>query len=157
MRRRTHREIINFLSRIFLGVVFLYASIGKIYEPNIFLKEIKNYRVFPEILAQIFAITIPWYELILAFFLIFGIRLRTTSLLLFILLFSFTVLVISAWARGLNINCGCFSHYVEYVGLRKVIENLIMMLLSLFIFLFPRSVFSIEGQILKYWETIIEK
>ncbi len=156
MRRINYREIINFLMRIILGVVFLYASIGKVYEPNLFLKEISNYKVFPEILAQIIAITIPWYELILALFLIFGIRLRTSSLLVFILLFSFTVLVISAWVRGLNINCGCFSHYIEYVGLRKVVENVILMIFSLYIFLFPKSFLNIEEQILNYRGKTVE-
>ncbi|MFN3780822.1 MAG: MauE/DoxX family redox-associated membrane protein [Candidatus Kapaibacteriota bacterium] len=151
-----YREIINFLLRIILGVIFLYASIGKIYEPNLFFKEISNYKVFPEILSKIFAITIPWYELILALFLIFGIRLRTTSLLVFIFLSSFTVLVISSWVRGLNINCGCFSHYTEYVGLRKVVENVILMAFSLYIFFSPKSFLNLEEQILKYRGTTFE-
>lgn len=144
MRRNKLVEIISLLIRIFLGFVFLYAAIGKIYDPNAFFKEIANYRIFPNLLSQIFAIFLPWVELIIGIFLIFGIRLRSTSFFSSVLLLTFTILVISAWVRGLNINCGCFSHHIEYVGLGKVMQNFVLILLSVFIFIYPKSLFSIE-------------
>lgn len=148
MRRTYFVLILSFLFRVAVGVVFLYAAIGKIDNPNAFFKEISNYNLFPTFLSQVFAIIIPWFELILGIFLIFGVRLRTTSFISCILLTAFTLLVISAWARGLNINCGCFSHHIEYVGLKKVIENLLLIGASLFTFFFPERVISLENFIL---------
>ncbi|MGB9770798.1 MAG: MauE/DoxX family redox-associated membrane protein [Candidatus Kapaibacteriota bacterium] len=144
MRRTKYFLIFCLLFRILLGIVFIYAAIGKIYEPNSFFKEIVNYRIFPDILAQIFAITIPWIELVVGLFLIFGVRLRTTSFISILLLSVFTILVLSAWARGLNINCGCFAHHIEYVDYKKVLENLLLIACGVFIFLFPEGFLSID-------------
>ncbi|MCX7908519.1 MAG: DoxX family membrane protein [Ignavibacteria bacterium] len=144
MRRTSLVEIITVIFRLLLGLVFIYASIGKIADPTSFFKEISNYRLFPDFLSQIFAIFIPWLELIVGIFLIFGLRLRTTSFVSLVLLVSFTLLVLSAWARGLNINCGCFSHHIEYVGLRKILENLGLIIINLLTFLFPKNFYSIE-------------
>ncbi len=144
MRRNKIYEIIGFFLRILIGILFLYAAIGKIDDPNAFLKEINNYRLFPELFSQIIAIFLPWFELAVGIFLVFGIRQRTTSFISLILFFSFTLIIISAWARGLNINCGCFSQSIEYVGFKKVLENIIATLISLFLFVFPKSTLSIE-------------
>jgi putative oxidoreductase len=144
MRRNYFIEIISVIFRITLGIIFLYAAVGKIDNPEAFFKEISNYRLFPDFISQISAIILPWIELTIGLLLILGIRVKTTSAISFILLVVFTLMVISAWARGLNINCGCFSHRIEYVGLRKVIENLLMMGFSIFLFYVPASVLSLE-------------
>ncbi|MEJ5286401.1 MAG: hypothetical protein CH6_2773 [Candidatus Kapaibacterium sp.] len=144
MRRYKYIQIFSFIFRIVLGVVFIYAAIGKIDNPSNFFKEISNYQLFPAFLSQVVAIVLPWIELLIGVFLIFGLRIRANSFISLVLLVVFTLLVISAWARGLNINCGCFSHTVEYVGLKKVIDNLLMIVGSLIVFLFPDELFSIE-------------
>lgn len=147
MRRNNFVQILSFIFRIVLGIVFLYAAIGKIDNPAAFYKEIVNYNLFPNLLSQVFAIIIPWIELAIGIFLIFGIRIRSTSFICFVLLTTFTLLVISAWARGLNINCGCFSHHIEYVGLKKVLENVFLILASVFVFFFPDKFLSLDNAI----------
>jgi len=128
-----------------LGIVFLYAAIGKIDNPETFAKEISNYRLIPDVISRASAIILPWIELAIGFLLVFGIRTRTVSFISFVLLFLFTFMVGSAWARGLNIDCGCFSHRVEYVGIKKIIENLLLMAMSISIFYFPGKFLSLEA------------
>jgi len=156
MRRKILLEIISFILRIVLGVVFIYAAIGKIEDPTSFSKEIANYRLFPMPIANIFAIFIPWVELIIGTFLVFGLKIRTITLWAVVLLVSFTLLVSYAWAIGLNINCGCFSHHIEYVGLKKVLENLLLIISGVYLFFYPGTTFQIEmipGKINKQSET----
>lgn len=134
--------------RIVLGFVFIYAGIGKIVEPNVFAKEIMNYRLLPEIIAKATAITLPWFELFIGFLLLFGVRTKTASILSSGLLIIFTLSVLSAIIRGLNINCGCFSQHIEYVGWKKIVENLALILISIYLAIFPISYFSFDNSTL---------
>ncbi len=59
--------------RWLIGAVFIYASIPKILEPDLFAKIIYGYDLFPKILINIIAITVPYIELVTGLFLVFGI------------------------------------------------------------------------------------
>lgn len=139
------KKLIGLVCRIVLGFVFIYAGIGKIVEPNVFAKEIMNYRILPEIIAKIAAITIPWIELFIGILLLFGVKTKTSSILSAGLLTIFTFGVLSAMIRGLNINCGCFSQHIEYVGWKKVVENFALILISIYLAIFPISYFSFDN------------
>lgn len=144
MNRENIKQILSFLFRSIVGFVFLYAGVGKIVEPNSFAKEILNYKLIGEELSRIIAIFLPWLEVIIGIFLIFGIRLKTTSFISSVLLIGFTLGVLSAMLRGLNINCGCFAYHIEYVGWKKILENSLFIIMSIYVYIFPRSSFSIE-------------
>ncbi len=139
------KRLVGLICRIVLGFVFIYAGIGKIVEPNIFAKEIMNYRLLPEIIVKATAIILPWLELFIGFLLLFGVKTKTASILSFGLLIIFTFGVLSAIIRGLNINCGCFSQHIEYVGWKKVVENLALILTSIYLAISPISYFSFDN------------
>jgi uncharacterized membrane protein YphA (DoxX/SURF4 family) len=141
------KRLVGLVCRIVLGFVFIYAGIGKIVEPNVFAKEIMNYRLLPEIIAKTIAIILPWLELSIGFLLLFGVKTRTASILSSGLLIIFTMGVLSAMIRGLNINCGCFSQHIEYVGWKKVAENLALILTSIYLAISPTSYFSFDNRI----------
>lgn len=112
--------------RIILGVLFISSGIEKISDPGAFAVSIVNYKLVPLILVNTIAIVIPWLELIIGIFVLFGIKTEEASTVLSLLLVSFTIMVFIALLRGLNIDCGCFGTLTaEKVGLRKIIENLI--------------------------------
>jgi len=87
-------------------------------------------------LINLAAIIMPWLELTLGIFLVFGLWIKTSSVLAGIFTFIFIMLMGSAMARGLNIECGCFSLNPEasLVGWRRIIEDILM--LAGFIYLF---------------------
>ncbi|MCK4385442.1 MAG: DoxX family membrane protein [candidate division Zixibacteria bacterium] len=58
------------LFRLILGGIFIYASPDKITHPEQFAKIVYNYNILPHSLINIFAIIMPWMELICGFFLI---------------------------------------------------------------------------------------
>lgn len=139
------KRLVGLVCRIVLGFVFIYAGIGKIAEPNVFAKEIMNYRLLTEIIAKAVAIILPWLELFIGFLLLFGVKTKTASIISSGLLIIFTFGVLSAMIRGLNINCGCFSQHIEYVGWEKIAENLALILTSIYLAIFPNSYFSFDN------------
>src|SRR5262245_24858752 len=78
------------LVRFILGLVFRYASIGKILDPKSFAEDLIVYRIFdsPQLLKYV-AVTLPWIEWFFGIFLVLGVFLRSVSTLTTILLFTF--------------------------------------------------------------------
>ena len=141
---------INLLIRIIVGGMFIITGISKIIDPVLFAKEISFYRMLPDFSVNLFAIILPWIELIVGVLFILGIRVKTNILLLAGMLLMFNFAVAVAWARGLNINCGCFSNIAkETVGLSKLSENFSMLFALAFMFFFPNNRFSFEAFVKK--------
>ncbi len=132
MNNSLSNKYLLFFSRILLAAVFIFSGIEKIFDPENFAQSIMNYKVFPLITINIIAITIPWIEFVAGILLLFGVKVRENSFILASLLFAFTLLVIIALIRGLNIECGCFgTAHSEIIGLQKIIENIVFILLSI--------------------------
>lgn len=121
-----------FTARIFLGTIFIFSGIEKISDPHLFAESISNYRIFTDILANLSAVILPWLELASGLLLFFGLRTKENSSLILFLLIIFNVLILSAMARGLDIDCGCFgTARAQKAGLQKIIENLILIILGI--------------------------
>ncbi|MEP7145841.1 MAG: MauE/DoxX family redox-associated membrane protein [bacterium] len=124
--------------RIIVGGVFIYASLGKLMDQEEFSKAIFNYKFLPDIFINIFAIVIPYLELISGILLVLGIFTRGSSFTFLVLLIIFIIALIQAYARGLDISCGCFS--LETVGqksdiLLRIIEDLLLLAATTIIFI----------------------
>lgn len=112
--------------RLAFAIIFLFAGIEKIANPEDFAVSISNYKILPLFSVNIFAILLPWIEIVGAILLIFNLFVEENSLLLNSLLVVFTVMVSIAVLRGLDIDCGCFGTKMgQRVGLLKISENLI--------------------------------
>lgn len=112
--------------QIGLGLLFIYASLDKIWNPGLFAKSIANYRILPLPLLHISAIVLPWLELICGLALIVNRYQRAAYTLIGGLLLIFIFAILSALARGLDFNCGCFSvdDEASNLGTRKVFQNI---------------------------------
>ena len=98
-----------FIFRVILGIIFIYASYDKILDPIGFSKNIHNYHVTPIAVENLAALIIPWMELIIGVFLIFGLFLEGTTSILIALLIFFIILLTQAVFRGIDVHCGCFK------------------------------------------------
>ncbi|HAY34073.1 MAG TPA: MauE/DoxX family redox-associated membrane protein [Ignavibacteria bacterium] len=124
--------------RLILGVVFIYASLDKLYNQEEFSRAIYNYKFFPEFLINIFAIVVPYLEIICGILIITGIYLRGSSLIITLMLFFFIIALTQAYIRGLDISCGCFS--LETVSnksdiLQRIIEDILLIIASIIVFI----------------------
>jgi len=119
------RDAVTLLVRAGLALLFGYAAIGKLRDPNAFAREIANYQLLPQY-AQHAAATLPATELVLALALWVPNRSwrRAAALALAVVLFVFVVAVTSVVVRGVNVDCGCFGAGSGAVSWLTVVRNL---------------------------------
>lgn len=145
MKNILQNEYLGLIVRIIVGVMFVVVGLAKVADPVLFAKEITNYNLMPDFSINIFAIVLPWVELISGLLLIAGVRIRANAVIIGAMLIMFIIAVASAWARGLNINCGCFSHIAqETVGLKKILENTGLLILCIYLYFFPGNLLTLD-------------
>ena len=98
-----------FIFRMILGVVFIYASYDKILNPAGFSDNIHNFHLTPAAVENLAALIIPWLELIVGVFLIFGVFLEGSTSITIGLLVLFIIILSQAVLRGIDVHCGCFK------------------------------------------------
>lgn len=120
------------LSRIAVGVVFVAAALAKIGDPAAFATQVHHFRLAPLVSENAIAVLLPWVELLAGLALVLGIRARSGAWIAAALMAAFTLAVVSAMARHLDFECGCFgTANATRVGLTKLLENLGLLALSL--------------------------
>lgn len=125
--------------RLIVGSVFLWAGLLKIFDPLGFAQDITNYRTFPQVMSFFMAIVLPWVEVVSGILLILGIFSRASSLILSSLLVAFLVLTALTILRGLDVDCGCFGSLSHKADFKLIIQDGILLFLSLNIFFSRRS------------------
>jgi putative oxidoreductase len=125
--------------RLIVGGAFLFAGLLKISNPSKFAIDISNYRLLPPEMINFLAIVIPGIEVVTGLFILAGIWLRSATLVIISLTVMFLFVIVSALARGLNIECGCFGTIGgRHVGLVNLAID--VTLFSLAALLFQRSI-----------------
>lgn len=103
-------KIFMLAARIVLSAVFIYAAYVKLRDPwQLFAMSIDSYRILPLNLVELSARVIPWLELAIGLLLIAGIWLRVSGTIVSLLLLTFFGLMVRAYAKGMEISCGCFG------------------------------------------------
>ena len=102
-------SILQWMARLALGVLFAYAGHIKVREPFLFEMSVDSYQLFSPPVVILIARTLPWLEVVLGLLLIVGWQLRYAASFTVLLLGGFLVAMISAFARGVEANCGCFG------------------------------------------------
>lgn len=122
------------LGRLLLAAVFIMAALPKLQDPVAFAVSIEGYRVIHGEAAMWTAIALPWLELVVGLGLLVPWLQRASALSLAALLLLFIGLHASAWARGLDIECGCFGESANALAYHwLILRNLALLLISVFI------------------------
>jgi protein-disulfide isomerase len=95
--------------RLFLGAVWLWASLSKLHNPRGFVQTVRAYDATPEWLSRAIGYGLPVLELSLAVLLILGVAVRLAAIASAVLFVIFLIGLIQASARGLKLECGCFG------------------------------------------------
>ncbi len=129
------------IARIILAALFIWASFDKAINPMGFAKIIWNYRITPPALINIAAVILPWVELLAGLLLILGYKARGANLIITGLLIFYIALLSVTMFRGINVACGCFTTSTAAKSnlLVRIIEDVGMLILAIYIFAFYRS------------------
>ncbi|MBW2623691.1 MAG: DoxX family membrane protein [Deltaproteobacteria bacterium] len=96
-------------ARLFLGGLFIYASIHKIMEPTEFAETIYYYQILPTQIINLLALIMPWLELATGILLLIGRFVLPSSIIVTAMLLIFGAAIGFNLARGLDFQCGCFA------------------------------------------------
>ena len=86
---------------------------------------------FPQEICFFTALILPWLEVLAGACLITGIFKKTGALLISGMLAFFIVLVAVTMIRGIDVECGCFGTFSRKADWRLILEDLIMLVMSL--------------------------
>jgi PKD repeat protein/uncharacterized membrane protein YphA (DoxX/SURF4 family) len=122
--------------RIALGIVFIAASVTKLPAQSLFLNEVLGYNLLPDALAMVYAVSLPWVELLTGAALIFGVFTTAGLLLSILMATSFAIANAYALHGGSLDSCGsCFGQLIPMsLGMALAID-LLMIAAALLLFL----------------------
>jgi len=108
-RRTTQLDWAGTVARLVLGGVLLVAGLAKVADPVESVTAVRAYQLLPESMERFAGYGLPFLELGLALLLLAGFATRIAAVLGGLLMIGFVIGIVSAWARGLSIDCGCFG------------------------------------------------
>jgi len=104
---------LDFVLRVVLAGILLYACADKIIHPQAFAGIVRDYKLLPEPLVGVVALWLPWLELVLGVCLYTGLLAEGALALTTGMFTCFWFALIVNYFRGVNVNCGCFSSTAE--------------------------------------------
>lgn len=103
------RDVLGVLARLILAAVFLVSGALKAWDARETIVAVRAYQLLPESLVGTVAAVLPYFEIALGLLLLIGLATRLAAVLAAVVMVVFIAAVISAAARGLSIDCGCFG------------------------------------------------
>ena len=98
-----------FPSSLALAAVFIYAGADKVRDPLQFSDSIAAFAILPTALINLFALSIPPFEIACGLLLLWPSTRRVAALAVFVISIVFFAALSSALIRGLTLDCGCFG------------------------------------------------
>jgi uncharacterized membrane protein YphA (DoxX/SURF4 family) len=142
-------DVIGLVARLALGGVMLVAGLLKVTKPEVSARAVQAYQLLPFDLATYVGYGLPILEVVLGALLVLGLFTRTAAAVSGVLLVVFIIGIASAWARGLNIDCGCFGEggtidpsQTRY--LEEILRDVGLVLCAAWLVIRPRTAYSLE-------------
>lgn len=147
LEKFANRNAVILPLRLYIGGLFVCACIHKIADPADFASTVASYEMLPHWAVNSVAIMLPWMEFWAGVFLVLGIFVRSSAMLLSMFLAVFSVGALVNVLRGAQISCGCFSSDINHpISMWTVTRDVIWLLMALTIlFLLERRMISFRG------------
>ena len=148
-RLSTLLDVVGVLARLGLAAVWLISGYLKAVDPPGTIVAVRAYRLLPEPVVEMVAAVLPYLEIALGVLLLIGLATRLAAVLSAVVLMIFIAGVISAAARGLSIDCGCFGGGGEIAAgqtayTAEILRDLGFLLLAGFLIFRPDTPVSID-------------
>lgn len=134
--------------RLFVGIIFIYASIDKIADPGQFARIVYNYHMVPGALINIFALILPWLEMVCGISLILGIYKEGSVVIFNLMVLAFIIGISVNIYRGIDLECGCFTVSSKARGsaINLLIRDIGLLVLTIYLFWGKSKRFDLIGR-----------
>lgn len=141
-------------ARLLVGGVWLVAGLIKIPQPAVNVRAVRAYQLLPESMVPTVGYALPIVEILVGLLLLVGLLTRVGAVLSSVLLVAFVVGILSAWSRGLQIECGCFgggggpsaNASAKYPG--EIARDVGLLVLSAWLVWRPRTPWALDNRLL---------
>ena len=143
--------VLGTLGRLILAGVLLWAGGAKLGDLGGSVRAVNAYQLVPYEMARVIGAALPFVEVALGLLLLVGLATRVVAAVTGALLVVFIAGIASAWARGLNIDCGCFGGGGELAaGARpsygwEITRDVALLAIAAALVVWPRSALSVDG------------
>jgi uncharacterized membrane protein YphA (DoxX/SURF4 family) len=147
-RGRSALSWLGLILRLAAAGVWVAAGVTKLPDIQAFQLLVDRYGILPRVLAGPFAYALPFVELGIGVYLLAGLFVRGASLAGTILLCAFLTAQVTALARGITLDCGCFGTVVESsVGPLTILRDFCLGIPTFLMLAFPARAFSLDSRL----------
>ncbi|WP_235534698.1 MauE/DoxX family redox-associated membrane protein [Nocardioides sp. Soil777] len=146
------KDWIGLAARLVTGGVWIVAGMLKVPDPAGSVRAVRAYDLLPESIVPTVGHALPILEVVVGLCLVLGLLTRAMAVVSAALFVAFIIGIASAWARGLEIDCGCFGGggqldgaSAKYPG--EIARDVGLLLASLWLVVRPRTRWSLDSLI----------
>jgi uncharacterized membrane protein YphA (DoxX/SURF4 family) len=103
------KQWVGILARLIVGLVDITAGVAKFPDPPGNVRQVRAFQILPEAVVPTVGHALPTVEIVIGAMLILGLLTRSFAVLATLFFTAFIIGIAAAWARGMEINCGCFG------------------------------------------------
>ncbi len=103
------KEWAGLAARLLVGGVWIYAGAIKLPDPDQSVAAVRAYELLPGETAVTVGHLLPVLEVVVGGMLVLGVLVRGAAVVSALLFVAFIIGIASVWARGIEIDCGCFG------------------------------------------------
>lgn len=143
------KDWIGLAARLVTGGVWIVAGLLKLPDPAGSVRAVRAYELLPESVVPAIGYALPVVEVVVGLCLVLGLLTRAMAAVSAVLFVAFIIGIASAWARGLEIDCGCFGGGGELAGASakypgEIARDVGLLLASLWLVVRPRTRWSLD-------------
>lgn len=107
--RSAPAEWLGLAARVVVGGVWIWAGVAKLADPYGSAQAVRAYQILPWRVADAVGHTLPSLEVVIGTALVLGLLTRGAAAVSVLMFVAFIIGISSVWARGIQIDCGCFG------------------------------------------------
>lgn len=134
----TH-PVLGLVLRVYVGAVFVSASLYKINFPAEFAETIAAYQLVPYGAVNAIALVMPWAELVGGILMVLGIRTKAAAAVIGGMLVLFSLAIFITLLRYIPIGCGCFTSLEDPMGWDTLVRDLLWLAMTIHVYRFPSA------------------
>ncbi|VHO01424.1 hypothetical protein LC603019_01352 [Lawsonella clevelandensis] len=141
---------VSLLARLALAAIWIVSGSLKASDMMETRVAVRAYQVLPDWAVPSVAFMLPALEILLGIFLLLGIKNQWMAIVSAVVFAVFIVMIVQAWARGLQIDCGCFggggydasANHLTYLS--EIARDLAFMVFAVWLACFPHTPLAVE-------------